>query len=155
MNFKNAYTPIATVFGIGYLPYAPGTAASIVALPLAWGIAVFGGRFLLLFAGILVSAIGAWACEIYSQEKKEKDPSECVIDEVAGQWIACAFVPWPSTLFAYAIAFVLFRVFDITKLWPVSAAERLPGGFGIMADDLVAGLMAGIVIAILAHLQLV
>jgi phosphatidylglycerophosphatase A len=155
MNHKKVYTAIATVFGVGYSPIAPGTAASIVALPIAWLIAISGGRFVLLLAAILASAAGAWACEHYAGEKKENDPSECVIDEVAGQWIACAFAPTNDMLLAYALAFVLFRFFDIVKPWPISAAERLPGGFGIMADDVVAGLFAGIIIAILAHLGLV
>jgi phosphatidylglycerophosphatase A len=155
MNLRTTYTAIATLFGVGRFPFAPGTAASIVALPFAWLIATAGGtygRFWLLFAGLLVNAIGVWACELYSNETKVKDPSECVIDEVAGQWIACAFAP--TTLLAYAIAFVLFRLFDILKPWPASAAERLPGGLGIMADDFVAGLMAGAIIAVLAHLQI-
>jgi phosphatidylglycerophosphatase A len=160
MNQQKVYTAIATVFGVGRLPFAPGTAASIVALPIAWLIvALSGSPFLLLFAGLLVNAIGAWACELYSRDKGEKDPSECVIDEVAGQWIACAFIPTNSSigfmLLGYSLAFVLFRVFDILKPWPISAAERLPGGIGIMADDFVAGLAAGAIIAVLAHLGLV
>jgi phosphatidylglycerophosphatase A len=160
MTLRSTYTAIATVFGIGRLPVAPGTAASVIALPIAWLIvALTGSPFLLLLAGLLVNAIGAWACELYSRDKGEKDPSECVIDEVAGQWIACAFIPTHSTfghtLLCYGLAFVLFRVFDILKPWPISAAERLPGGIGIMADDFVAGLAAGAIIAVLAHLGLV
>jgi phosphatidylglycerophosphatase A len=156
MSNKQVYTGIATVFGIGRFPFAPGTAASIVALPFAWVIATAGGswgRFWLLMAAIFVNALGCWACELYAHDVQKKDPSECVIDEVAGQWLACAFAP--TSLYAYAVAFLLFRVFDILKPWPASAAERLPGGIGIMADDVVAGLMAGAVIAVLAHLQLV
>ncbi len=156
MNQKKIYTAIATVFGVGRFPVAPGTIASVIALPLAWLIATAGGnwgRLWLLMAAIFVNALGCWACELYSNETKVKDPSECVIDEVAGQWIACAFAP--TSLFAYAIAFILFRLFDILKPWPASAAERLPGGLGIMADDVVAGLMAGVIIAVLAHLRLV
>ncbi len=160
MTLRSTYTAIATVFGIGRLPVAPGTAASVIALPIAWLIvALSGSPFLLLLAGLLVNAIGAWACELYSRDKGENDPSECVIDEVAGQWIACAFIPTHSTfghtLLCYGLAFVLFRVFDILKPWPISAAERLPGGIGIMADDFVAGLAAGAIIAVLAHLGLV
>lgn len=143
----------ATVFGLGYAPVAPGTVASGVALFLAWPLAIWQGRFALLLAGILASAIGAWACELYSREKGEADPSECVIDELAGQWIACAFAP--PFVPAFLLSFVLFRIFDIWKPWPISAAERLPGGFGIMADDIVAGLFAGAIIAVLAHAQLV
>lgn len=160
MNLKSYYIPIATVLGIGHARFAPGTVASAVALPIAWLIAMSGGRFVLLLAAILVNGVGAWACDLYAREKKEADPSECVIDEVAGQWIACAFAPPPAALFAYGlvpyiIAFLLFRLFDIVKPWPVSAAERLPGGLGIMADDLVAGVFAGIVIAVLVQLRII
>jgi phosphatidylglycerophosphatase A len=160
MNLQKWYSPIATLFGVGRWPYAPGTAASVIALPIAWLIVTLtGSPFLLLFAGLLVNAIGAWACELYARDKGEKDPSECVIDEVAGQWIACAFIPTHSTLVytlvGYSLAFILFRIFDILKPWPISAAERLPGGIGIMADDFVAGLAAGAIIAVLANLGLV
>jgi phosphatidylglycerophosphatase A len=149
---------IATVFGIGYARLAPGTVASLVALPCAWLIEYFSNRFVLLLAGILVTAIGAWACELYVHARKDKDPSECVIDEVAGQWITCAFVPVAfgmfsiHTLLGYALAFVLFRAFDISKLWPINWIERIvPGGLGVMADDVLAALMGGIVIFIFAY----
>jgi phosphatidylglycerophosphatase A len=144
---------IATVFGIGRAPFAPGTVMSIVALFLAWPIAVFGGRFPLLMAGIAISAIGTWACEHYARDTRQADPSEAVVDELAGQWIACAFAP--VSLLAFALAFVLFRIFDILKPWPISRLEKLPGGIGIMADDLGAALAAGVIIAICAHLRLV
>jgi phosphatidylglycerophosphatase A len=152
---------IATVFGIGFAPFAPGTVASLVALPLAWLISYLSNRFVLLLAGILVGAIGAWACEFYVRAKKVEDPSECVIDEIAGQWIACAFVTTSfgmfstHTLFGYVIAFVLFRAFDISKLWPINWIERMtPGGLGVMLDDMLAGAMAGIVIFVLANFVL-
>ncbi len=96
-------------------------------------------------------AAGGWAAEAYSRERGMTDPSECVIDEVAGQFIACAFAP--RTWIGYALAFVLFRALDIFKPWPIGAAERLPGGLGIMADDIVAGVLAGLLILILAQLH--
>lgn len=147
---------IATVFGVGRSRYAPGTAGSAVALPVAWLIAISCGRGWLLFAAIVVLAIGSWACEIYANTKREADPKECVIDEVAGQWIVCAFapidLPWHISLLWYVFAFALFRVFDILKPWPVSWVERkVPGGLGIMADDVVAALMGSVIIAVIAH----
>jgi phosphatidylglycerophosphatase A len=146
-----AATNIATVLGIGRLPTAPGTAASIVALPFAWIIATFAGRFALMFAAIVVLGIGAWACEIYAREIGKNDPSECVIDEVAGQWIICAFAP--LTIPAFFVAFILFRIFDIVKPWPISLVERrVPGGLGIMADDVVAALMGCIILVVLGNL---
>ncbi|HSM96343.1 MAG TPA: phosphatidylglycerophosphatase A [Rhizomicrobium sp.] len=144
-------TYIATVLGVGRSPAAPGTAGSVVALPFAWLIATFGGRFALMLAVILVLGLGAWACEIYARANGREDPSECVIDEVAGQWIICAFAP--LSIAAYFVAFILFRVFDIVKPWPVRLVERrVPGGLGIMADDVVAALMGSIIMVLLGHL---
>lgn len=152
-HFKLA-AQIATVFGVGRSPAAPGTAGSIVALPFAWLIAMWAGRFGLMFAAIVVLAIGAWACEIYIRKTGKEDPSECVIDEVAGQWIVCAFAP--LSLPAYALAFILFRVFDILKPWPINWVERnTPGGLGVMLDDVVAGLMACVIIVALAQFGLI
>jgi len=149
---------LATVFGIGRLRPAPGTIASLAALPVAFGLGLLAhtdwqGRAYVLLAGIAAFAAGAWACEIYCRETGKTDPSECVIDEVAGQWIACAFAP--LTIKAYAVAFLFFRAFDIAKPWPIGRAEEIPGGLGVMADDLLAGLGAGIIVAVLAHLGIV
>jgi phosphatidylglycerophosphatase A len=152
-NFKFA-SQIATVFGVGRSPAAPGTAGSLVALPVAWLLAMWGGRFVLLLAAIFVLAIGSWACEIYVRKTGKEDPPECVIDEVAGQWIVCAFAP--LSLPAYALAFALFRLFDILKPWPINWVERnTPGGLGVMLDDVVAGLMACVIIVALAQLGLI
>ena len=149
----NPSRAIATLFGIGYARHAPGTIASAVAMPLAWLIGWNGGRFAILACGLLALAIGAWATELYATRTGSTDPKECVIDELAGQWIACAFAP--MSLLAYVAAFALFRLFDIWKPWPIRHAERLHGGIGIMADDVVAALMAGAVLAVLAHLHLI
>ena len=132
---------------------APGTIASLAALIAAWLLASLDGRGALLFAAIFATALGGWASEHYAREKGQQDPSECVVDELAGQWIACAFAP--RDLLAYALAFVLFRLQDIFKPWPISALERLPGGLGIMADDVGAGLVTAFAIAVLAHAGLV
>jgi phosphatidylglycerophosphatase A len=144
---------LATLFGIGRIDVAPGTVASLVATLAAWPIALWGGRIALLLASIAASAIGAWASEHYARDTREADPSACVIDELAGQWIVCAFAP--LSIFAYALAFILFRVFDILKPWPIGRLEHLPGGLGIMADDWGAALIAGAIIAGLAHAGLV
>lgn len=138
-------TALATLLGIGRAPLAPGTWASLAALPLAWGISALGGVVLLAAWTLVAAALGIWACDVYVRESGKHDPSECVIDELAGQWIACLAAP--LSLPGYALAFVLFRLFDIWKPWPISAAERAPGGFGVMLDDLVAGLFAAILVA--------
>jgi phosphatidylglycerophosphatase A len=142
---------IATLGGLGRVVPAPGTVASFLALLLAWGLAVYG-QLLVLGAAFALTGVGFWASELYARERQAKDPSECVIDEVAGQLIACAFTP--RNLGLYALAFVLFRLFDIVKPWPIGRAERLPGGLGIMADDLIAGLAAGLIMLILLQFLL-
>jgi phosphatidylglycerophosphatase A len=146
-------TAAATLFGIGRSPAAPGTVASIVALPIAWIVMKLGGPVALVVLALITAAFGMWACDVYARATGTHDPSECVIDELAGQFIACAFAP--LSLPAFALAFVLFRLFDISKLWPISAAERLRGGLGIMADDLVAGLFAGLIVAVFVSVGLV
>ena len=133
-------TVLATFFGVGRFPIAPGTAASAVALPLAWLILWKLGVAALLVASIAAYLVGVWSTGVYARTSGKDDPSECVIDEVAGQWLACAVAP--LSLPGFAVAFVLFRVFDITKLWPVSLGEKLPGGWGIMTDDMIAGGLA-------------
>ncbi|MDE2134188.1 MAG: phosphatidylglycerophosphatase A [Alphaproteobacteria bacterium] len=142
----------ATLFGIGRVPVAPGTAASLAAALTAWPIAVAAGHWVLLGLGVAVGLAAIPLSGNYARECGRGDPSECVIDEVAGQWVACTFAP--LTLWGFALAFLAFRLFDMTKLWPVSAAEKLAGGVGIVADDIVAGAMAGVIVFLLAHFGL-
>lgn len=149
----NAPERIVTLGGLGHVvPVAPGTVASLLALFVAWGLAVFGGQLPVMAAAIIATVVGLWGADLYAKERALNDPPECVIDEVAGQMIACTFVP--HTLLAYALAFLLFRLFDIVKPWPIGAAERLSGGVGIMADDVLAGALAGILVAALQQLHL-
>ena len=142
----------ATLFGIGRVPLMPGTAASAVALLFAWLIATAFGPVPLLALAIAVGLLAVPISGAYAKKTRREDPSDCVIDELAGQWLACAFAP--LTWKGYALAFVLFRLFDMTKLWPVSAAEKLHGGFGIVADDMVAGAIAGVILLLAAHFGL-
>ena len=139
---------ISTLFGLGRVSKAPGTVASLAALPFAALISLGLGPFFLLFAGLAVFALGSWSCGVYARETGNGDPSECVIDEVSGQWIACAFAPF--SLVSFILAFALFRLFDIWKPWPISWGEKFPGGFGIMADDVIAGAIAGLLTAVAA-----
>jgi phosphatidylglycerophosphatase A len=143
----NVATLLSTFFGVGYARFAPGTMASAVALPFAWLMLWKLGPATPIAASAAAYLVGVWATDIYARRIGKDDPSECVIDEVAGQWLACAAAP--LTLLGFALAFVLFRVFDISKLWPVSLGERLPGGWGIMTDDMIAGVLSAIVIAAL------
>ena len=136
---------LATWFGAGLLPVAPGTWGSLAALPFAWAIATLLGQPALLIAAAIVFGVGWWAAEQVGRASGIADDGSIVIDEVAGQWLTLAVVP-PSAA-AYVLGFLLFRLFDITKPWPASAAERtIPGGLGVMADDIVAGIYAALLL---------
>jgi phosphatidylglycerophosphatase A len=133
---------IATWFGVGLIPGAPGTWGSLAALPCAAGLQLLGGPWLLAGATGLVSLAGLWASGRYAAALATGDPGVVVVDEVAGQWLA--LLPLPLDLWWFAAAFVLFRLFDIAKPWPIGWLDRrLSGGLGIMADDLAAGVAAG------------
>jgi phosphatidylglycerophosphatase A len=134
---------LATLGPIGHLRPAPGTIGSLVALGTGYLIASFSLG--VLVAGILVlSIMGIFAAERYGQRTGKKDASEVIIDEVAGQWIPLVIIPLEIEW--YIAAFLLFRFFDISKIGPVGHAERFAGGVGVMADDLVAGILAALVL---------
>jgi phosphatidylglycerophosphatase A len=159
MRFPRASTVVASVFGIGYFDIAPGTIMSAIAVPLAILIGIFGGGGMgILGASIIALVIGILACADHVRQTGRDDPPECVIDELAGQWLACSFclltfgglLPEAHiSLPAFLLAFVFFRLFDIWKPWPVGWADKnLTGGIGVMTDDAIAGLMAGVVVAL-------
>jgi phosphatidylglycerophosphatase A len=140
-------TLVATWFGCGLVPWAPGTWGSLAALPFAWGIALVAGGPGLLAAAALLFPVGWWAARRVTRGGGVADPGSVVVDEVVGQWLAVTVVP-PDPI-AYAAGFLLFRAFDILKPWPVGWADRrLKGGFGIMADDVIAGIYAGAILAV-------
>jgi phosphatidylglycerophosphatase A len=139
---------IATWFGAGLLPWAPGTWGSLAALPFAWVIAWLFGAAGLLAAAAALFFIGWWAAARLGRATGIKDGRSIVVDEVVGQWLSLVAAPLAPG--AYALAFVLFRLFDITKPWPARWADRaLPGGFGVMADDVIAGLYAALALRVL------
>jgi phosphatidylglycerophosphatase A len=137
---------VATFFGAGLGKPGPGTWGSVGAL-LLWALYVWAFHppaltlFLVLVGGIVVSiALGVPAATIAARESGRHDPGFVVIDEVAGQWIALLGCPadWRHGM----IALILFRLFDITKPFPARQLERLPAGWGIVFDDVAAGLYA-------------
>jgi phosphatidylglycerophosphatase A len=136
---------IATVGGTGYAPVAPGTVGSAVAAALLWLIP-FSPRALVVFF-VVVTVSGLWAADRAERLLGDKDPGAIVVDEVAG--LTLALLTLPRTLLVIVAAFVLFRVFDILKPYPADAAQRLPGGAGVMLDDLVAGLYALVALIVL------
>ncbi len=136
---------IATWFGIGLIPGAPGTYGSLAALPFAWLIVTYLGLLGLLVSIGLAIALGVWASGRYSRVRGVADPGAIVIDEVAGQWLALVLVP-PDPI-AYGIGFALFRLLDVIKPWPISWLDRtLKGGIGVMVDDLLAGAIAAVLL---------
>ena len=142
LRFRQPAVLVATFFGAGLSPFAPGTVGSLAALPFAWLIHAWLGSWALFGAAAAAFAIGLWAANAYTRAGVERDPGAVVIDEVAGQWLTLAAVA--ATPLNYAIGFVLFRVFDIVKPWPASRIDRhMHGGMGIMLDDIVAAIYAG------------
>lgn len=119
----------------------PGTWGSLAALLCGWLIGLAGGAVSLLTAAVTAFALGCWAAERVATASSRHDPGFIVIDEIAAQWLvllASPLNPW-----WYAVAFLLFRFFDILKPWPIRRVERaVPGGLGVMLDDVVAALYA-------------
>lgn len=139
---------IATWFGSGLMPKAPGTWGTIAALPAAWLIATLAGTpHALLLAALILLPIGAWASAQHSARLGTHDAGEIVVDEVVGVWLVLGVVPVAPLW--WLAAFVLFRLFDILKPWPISWLDRnISGGWGIMLDDVAAGIAGAIVLAI-------
>ena len=125
--------------------WAPGTVASALALPLAWLLRTYTGTLGLAIATLALIVIGIWAAGAYERRTGVRDSSAIVVDEVAGQWVALLLVPPTVTL--YAVGFVLFRLFDVVKPWPISLLDkRVKGGLGVMLDDIVAGALAAVLL---------
>jgi len=151
-------TLIATALGAGLLPLAPGTWGTAAAVPLAWAVDRLGARTGFgewIFVGVLaiVTAIGSFAADVYCKATGKHDNQQIVIDEVAGYLLTLIAVPrtWPNLV----LAFVLFRVFDIWKPPPVRWMDRtIKGGFGVVADDLGAGVYGAIVLFLVDHFHL-
>jgi len=138
---------LGTWFFCGYVPKAPGTAGSLGALLVAW---LLYGHLVIAPIGYAVLAVlllrpAVWAADVIARELKKSDPQIVVVDEVVGQWLTLAgasVLNWKS----WALGFVLFRLFDIWKPWPVRQCERLSGGLGIVADDAMAGVYGALVL---------
>jgi phosphatidylglycerophosphatase A len=153
---RDAAVWVATCGGVGYFPIAPGTAGSAVGIVLVAaigraGLGPGGSWALLAAAAVSILVVGVWAAGRAEKFFGRTDPGHVVIDEVAGQVIT--FLAQPEASWKWLLAgFVLFRVFDVLKPFPVRQAERLPRGWGIMADDVLAGLYSLAVLAVLGHL---
>ena len=138
---------IATWFGCGLFPVAPGTAGSLAALAIAYPLVEFAHwrPVYFVFLALVVLPVGIWSAGVTARERNLKDPGIVVVDEVLGQWITLAgasSLNWKSWL----AAFFLFRLFDIWKPPPVRKLEALPSGVGIVADDVMAGIYGALVL---------
>jgi phosphatidylglycerophosphatase A len=152
---KKAAFLIATVFGCGLSPIAPGTVGSLAGVASAWALIHFFALppFCLAILSLGLVPIGIWSATIAAQMAGKTDPGLVVIDEVLGQWITLAGalrVNWKM----YLIGFALFRLFDVWKPPPARQFEKLPGGQGIVADDLMAGLYGALVLFALGWFNL-
>lgn len=149
---------IATFFGAGLSPKAPGTAGSLATLPLAFAVAYFFGRTGILVAAAISFFIGVWATSILIKNSEEKDPSKVVIDETAGQLTAFSLIApqlyhnfSADVIIVYLCGFGLFRLFDICKAGPVKWADsKLKNAWGVMLDDVFAGIFAALFLALIA-----
>lgn len=140
---------IATWFGCGLSPFAPGTAGTLGAIPLYWLVARYGPAGVGITA-IGISLAGVWAASVVVRELGQKDPQVVVVDEVAGLLVTMApMAAWSWR--AVVAGVILFRLLDITKPWPIRALEKLPGGWGVVMDDVAAGVAgAGLMAALRA-----
>lgn len=150
---------IGTVGGVGYMRPASGTWGSAAALPLGWLVYVIGGPWLIVVLTVALFIAGTWATGVMTRGSENHDPSEVVMDEVVGQWVALmpvffgaahvgadVLALWPG----WVVGFFAFRLFDIWKPGPVGWADRRNDPIGVMLDDVFAGVMAAVVVVIAA-----
>lgn len=144
-------TLIATWFGSGWLPKVPGTWGSLAALPFAWVIVAAGAPPPVLgVAALLLLPLGAWAAAVHSARLGTHDAGEIVVDEIVGQWLVLATAPLSPL--GWLAAFLLFRLFDIAKPWPISWMDKhIGGGWGIMLDDVAAGVFGAVTLWIIVY----
>jgi phosphatidylglycerophosphatase A len=140
-------TLIATGLGSGYSPWAPGTAGSLVGLLLFVPLAL-APLVAQLAATVSVFAVGVWAATATARRTGLKDPGLVVVDEIAGMWVALLLMPFTAEV--AVVAFFAFRAMDIVKPYPARDLEHLPEGWGIMADDVMAGVYANLLVRVVA-----
>ncbi|HKC85722.1 MAG TPA: phosphatidylglycerophosphatase A [Blastocatellia bacterium] len=155
---------IATGLGLGFIPFGPGTWGSVVGWLIAYGLIEFFGSDALLLqnfliaAGVISAALGLWASHRAEKIFNRKDASQIVIDEVCGQIISFVFIaPYmirlgPGWRWWMVAGFALFRAFDIFKPYPINRLQDLSGGFGVMMDDVLAGIYAAVLLSLLLML---
>ncbi|HFD11702.1 MAG TPA: phosphatidylglycerophosphatase A [Crenotrichaceae bacterium] len=147
--FRDPYLLIAFGFGSGLSKFAPGTAGTLLAIPLYLLLIQLGAPLYVVIV-LLATLVGIWICDVASERLGVHDHSGIVWDEIVGLWITMIAIP--ATLQSIACGFVLFRLFDIVKPWPIRWLDQnVKGGFGIMVDDVLAAMMANICLQILFY----
>lgn len=141
----------ATGIGVGYFPLFPGTMGTLLAVPLSFGVNRLATHSLLLG---LVTLVGFISCAVWLSTRGEtflgrKDPGSIVIDEIAGFLVANFLAP--PGLTTLVLAFVLFRIFDIVKVFPASRLQTLAGGIGIVSDDVIAGVYTFVILRVISR----
>lgn len=155
MTARTLRSSLAVAFAsfgyVGFAPVAPGTVGAAAAVPLflllRWG----GSAWLEIVVCAVIVVAGAWSARLTEHALGVEDPGPVVIDEVVGMLVSLLFLPgtWPVIV----AAFVAFRVFDIVKPWPARRLEHIPGGWGVMADDVMAGVYANLAVQILLRVR--
>lgn len=138
---------LATLFGIGKLSKAPGTLATLATIPI-WYVLAQAGPIIYMAIVFILFPVGVWASQVYENQSDSHDSKEIVIDEVVGFLITMTWMPftWQSVLFG----FLLFRFFDIVKPPPIRQLDKkIPGGFGVMVDDVAAGIISSILMQLI------
>ena len=142
---------LATWFGSGYIRLAPATVGTLAGMPFGYVIYLWGGQMGLIVASLIALMIGVWACNEYSRLSNTHDSRHVVIDEVAAIWLVQAFIP--QTLLSYALAFIVFRLCDVLKPFPINSIdEKVKGGWGMMLDDTGAGMLSIVILLVMHHI---
>lgn len=139
---KDLVWALSTVFGLGFFTSMPGTLGSVA------GFFIYALFPLSISVIVLVALAGVWASGRYSRRRGVSDPKEVVIDEVVGMWVSM----WGLSPGLYIPALFLFRILDILKPFPINAFEKLPGGWGVMADDIAAGVAVNLLLQLIGWL---
>ncbi len=146
MNYLSPPLLIATWFGSGLIPKAPGTWGSLASVPFGVALHYFFGIYGLLIAIALIAVIGTLCAHEFESQAHTHDDKRIVVDETLGQWIALLPLSYTHN-WSILAAFVLFRIFDVLKPWPISYIDKhIPGAIGVMLDDALAGLIAGFIL---------
>ena len=171
-GFRDYLSLAVTTCGVGYLPLAPGTWGSLLAVGFYVLLANLFGAYkykpslaepefmvaaihaVILIAFLLFILLGIWSAGRATQMLGDLDPSQAVIDEVIGQLIVFLFIPFTSSWWLIGLGFGLFRLFDVWKPYPIDYLQNLPAGIGVCADDILAGVYAGVCLSVVYAISL-